>query len=153
KSFKPPHGWGTGTLKVDFSIVTMSVPPGTAKRTYMNEQDYYYIPDCDNAPVPVPQGGSAEVGDVPVDFSGPFTGYNCYDYDNGPACTMLFVAPEEHRLYEIYHGRIDSNDTFMAGCLAIWDTSKVYDVNGRGQQCTSADAAGFPIAPLLFTPE
>lgn len=23
--------------------------------------------------------------------------------------------------------------------------------NGRGQQCTSADDAGFPIAPLLFT--
>jgi len=24
-------------------------------------------------------------------------------------------------------------------------------VTGRGDQCTSADAAGFPIAPLLFT--
>jgi serine/threonine-protein kinase len=33
----------------------------------------------------------------------------------------------------------------------VWDTSRVYGDTGRGDQCTSADAAGFPIAPLLFT--
>src|SRR5262249_19627493 len=27
---------------------------------------------------------------------------------------------------------------------------RVYPASGRGEQCTSADAAGFPIAPLLF---
>jgi hypothetical protein len=41
--------------------------------------------------------------------------------------------------------------TFDGGCLAVWDTSRVYGPEGRGLQCTSADAAGFPIAPLLFT--
>jgi hypothetical protein len=41
--------------------------------------------------------------------------------------------------------------TFNGGCLAVWDTSRVYGPEGRGIQCTSADAAGFPIAPLLFT--
>jgi serine/threonine-protein kinase len=29
--------------------------------------------------------------------------------------------------------------------------SRVYPPSGRGEQCTSADAAGYPIAPLLFT--
>jgi serine/threonine-protein kinase len=43
--------------------------------------------------------------------------------------------------------------TFSVGCLALWDTSKVYDDHGRGDQCTSADAAGYPMAPLLFTAE
>ena len=32
----------------------------------------------------------------------------------------------------------------------MWDLNRVYSPSGRGDQCTSADAAGFPIAPLLF---
>ena len=41
-------------------------------------------------------------------------------------------------------------DTFYGGCLAVWDMNRVYGPEGRGVQCTSADAAGYPIAPLLF---
>jgi serine/threonine-protein kinase len=41
-------------------------------------------------------------------------------------------------------------DTFRGGCLAVWDMARVYPPSGRGEQCTSADAAGYPIAPLLF---
>jgi len=62
------------------------------------------------------------------------------------------LSRSEKRLYEVYHGTIDSSNTFRAGCLAIWDTS-TNSVDGRGQQCSSAAAAGFPIAPLLFTAE
>jgi hypothetical protein len=40
--------------------------------------------------------------------------------------------------------------TFYGGCLAVWDLTRVYGPRGRGEQCTSADAAGYPIAPLLF---
>ena len=29
--------------------------------------------------------------------------------------------------------------------------TRIYPQSGRGEQCTSADAAGFPIAPLLFS--
>ena len=39
-----------------------------------------------------------------------------------------------------------------ATCLVVWNTSHEYPSNGRGEGCTSADAAGFPIASLLFTP-
>jgi serine/threonine-protein kinase len=43
------------------------------------------------------------------------------------------------------------NGRFRGGCLAVWDMTRVYPPSGRGEQCTSADAAGYPIAPLLFT--
>ena len=32
----------------------------------------------------------------------------------------------------------------------MWDLRNTYRPSGRGEDCTSADAAGFPIAPLLF---
>ncbi|HEY6876845.1 MAG TPA: hypothetical protein VI299_02455, partial [Polyangiales bacterium] len=56
----------------------------------------------------------------------------------------------EKRLYEMWRANIMGN-TFRGGCAAIWDTSRVYGPEGRGEQCTSADAGGFPIAPLLFS--
>ena len=34
--------------------------------------------------------------------------------------------------------------------MAVWDLTRIYPPSGRGEGCTSADAAGFPIAPLLF---
>jgi serine/threonine-protein kinase len=151
---KPPNGWGTGVMKVDFSIVAVDVPSATKKRTYETVDGYYYIPDCDNAPVPAAPGGAVEeTYGTPTDFSGPFTAYNCFGFADGADCHMLFVSRSENRLYEIYHATIDPTDMFYGGCLALWDTSKVYGPDGRGQQCTSADAAGFPIAPLLFTAE
>jgi len=44
-----------------------------------------------------------------------------------------------------------TNGVFRGGCLAIWDLDRIYPPSGRGEQCTSADAAGLPITPLLFT--
>jgi serine/threonine-protein kinase len=44
-----------------------------------------------------------------------------------------------------------TNGVFRGGCLAIWNLDRIYPASGRGEQCTSADAAGLPIAPLLFT--
>ncbi len=55
------------------------------------------------------------------------------------------------RLYEMW--RADIRDTFRGGCLAVWDLSRDYGDEGRGVDCTSADAAGLPITPLLFTRE
>jgi serine/threonine-protein kinase len=50
-----------------------------------------------------------------------------------------------------------SGGTFTGGCMAVWDlkrdywTSRTPQGYGRGNQCTSADAAGFPVTDLLFT--
>jgi serine/threonine-protein kinase len=46
--------------------------------------------------------------------------------------------------------RANITSTFYGGCLAVWDGAKAYGDTLRGDQCTSADAAGFPIAPLLI---
>ena len=54
------------------------------------------------------------------------------------------------KLFEMW--RADIRDgRFNGGCLAVWDMTRVYPPSGRGEQCTSADAAGYPIAPLLFS--
>ena len=37
--------------------------------------------------------------------------------------------------------------------MAVWDLTKTYPDNLRGEGCTSADAGGFPITAMLFTPE
>src|SRR5205823_4725663 len=135
------------------SIIAVEVPPNTPKRTYQMANGFFYSPDCDTAPIPVPTGGALEQSyPSPVVFNSPFSGYSCAGFDKGDDCHMLFVARSENRLYEVYHATIDQNNAFKAGCLAIWDTSKV-DPNGRGQQCTGADAAGFPMSALLFTVE
>ncbi|MCY0986072.1 hypothetical protein OV203_02960 [Nannocystis sp. ILAH1] len=150
----PPNGWGTGTMRIDFSITAIDAPAGTEKRTYELDNDYYYSPDCDVAPIPLPPGGVVE--DYPQDIppADSFEGYDCSGYQDGADCHMIVVSRSEQRLYEVYHATVDAqSDQFTAGCLALWDTSKTYDLDGRGQQCTSADAAGFPIAPLLFSAE
>jgi serine/threonine-protein kinase len=151
--YKPPAGFGTGHFQVDFSIVALEVPAGTAKHGF-TENDAYSSPDCDTASVPLPAGGILE-GTVGVAATSSFAGYECAGFGDYDDCHLLLHAPGENRLYEIYRASVPGGDLgqFTGGCLAIWDTSKVYDSNGRGQQCTSADAAGFPISPLLFTAE
>ncbi len=144
-----PNGWVTGKLKIDFSIAAVNVPAGTAKRPYQIDNGFYYTPDCDKASVPLPAGGVVEDYPAPP-LTSAFSGYSCSGFAGGADCHMLLVARAEKRVYEIYHATVDSGGAFTAGCLAIWDTT-ASDPNGRGQQCTSADAAGFPISALLFS--
>jgi serine/threonine-protein kinase len=156
ESKAPPNGFGGagmaqqhGYFTVDLSIVTIDVPAGTPKRTYQTVAAFHASPDCDTAPIPVPMGGAVE------GYTGSLaglSGYQCSSFDQGGDCHMLFLSRSENRLYETYHATIVGS-TFSVGCLALWDTSKVYDDHGRGDQCTSADAAGYPMAPLLFTAE
>src|ERR1039458_4968545 len=49
-----------------------------------------------------------------------------------------------HTARSFADGVLSAND------LAVWDLNRIYPPSGRGDQCTSTDAAGFPIAPLLF---
>jgi serine/threonine-protein kinase len=130
-------GWGNGDrFQIDFSIDVLT-DDGSAPRTTFTPTGDFYDPDCDPAPVPLPPGGNIEGED----------GYECtMDGD----CHLIVWAPSASRLYEMWRANVVAG-TFMGGCLAVWDTSRTYPDEGRGDQCTSADAAGFPIAPLLFT--
>jgi hypothetical protein len=95
----------------------------------------FYTPDCDPAPVPIPSGGHLE-GE---------TGYDC---TSGGDCHLIVVAPTEHRIYEQWRADF-TGGSYRGGCLAIWNTALVPPAAGRGEQCTSADAGGFPISAML----
>jgi len=129
-------GFGAGRLQIDFSIEVLTATSDTPNRTFTKTADFYQ-PDCDDVPMPVPVGGALE-GE---------TGYQCTTDGD---CHLLVVDRRVNRLFEMWRANIVGN-TFKGGCLAAWDMTRVYPASGRGEQCTSADAAGFPITPLLFT--
>ncbi len=137
-SLRAAGGWGNGDrFQIDFSFDVLRVDGASpAKRTFTPTEDFYE-PDCDHVPMPVPPGGNLE-GEA---------GYEC---TNDGDCLLLVWAPDERKLYEMWRANLVGAN-FDGGCLAVWDTSGNYGPTGRGEQCTSADAAGFPIAPLLFT--
>lgn len=128
--------WGTGAMQIDFSIEVLHAPAGTTFQTFEPTEDFY-DPDCDNVPVPLPDGGALEGEE----------GYECV---NDGDCHLIIRSDSDQRLYEMWRANI-TGGTFYGGCLAAWDMTRVYGDQGRGDQCTSADAAGFPIAPLLFS--
>lgn len=129
-------GWGAGDrFRIDFSIDVLRAGESTPRRAFVTTPDFYH-PDCDHTPVPLPHGGNLEGED----------GYEC---TGGGDCHLLVLDEAAGELYEMY--RADMTSAFEGGCLAIWDLSRAYGETLRGDQCASADAAGFPIAPLLFT--
>jgi hypothetical protein len=129
-------GWGNGNkMQVDFDLDVLTANASTPKQSFTPTGDFF-SPDCDSSPVPVPAGGNLE-GE---------TGYECV---NDGDCHLLVFDPAGARLYEMWRANITT--TFQGGCLAVWNTGTSYTSTLRGDQCTSADAAGFPISPLLFT--
>jgi len=133
-------GWGNGgIMQIDFSIEVLDATSSTPRRAFTpkTDEEEFYTPDCDTAPFPVPTGGALE-GE---------TGYAC---ESDGDCHLIVVDRAEGRLYEMWRADIRGS-TFLGGCAAVWDMKRVYGPEGRGEQCSSADAAGFPIAPLLFS--
>jgi hypothetical protein len=135
-SLRAAGGWGNGDfMQIDFSFDVLEAAAGTPMRQFEPNGDFFE-PDCDLAEMPVPEGGNIE-GE---------SGYACTSDGD---CHLLVFDPAGGKLYEMY--RADLSSGFSGGCLAVWESSRTYDELLRGDQCTSADAAGFPIAPLLFT--
>ncbi len=130
-------GWGTGKMQIDFSIEVLEADANTPMRSF-TPTDEHWTPDCDIAKVPVPPNGALEEE----------SGYKCTQDGD---CHLIVVHRPTMKLYELYRVLEITETSFKSGCLAVWDMTRVYGEKGRGAQCTSADAAGFPIAPLLFT--
>ena len=76
-------------------------------------------------------------------------GLTC-DFAARQDCHLLVVDRDESKLYELYQATKEGDD-MTAGGLFVWDLDKEYPDTLRGEQCTSADAAGFPIAALTPT--
>ena len=137
-------GWGTGTFQIDFSITVLDADPGLQPRAFTPASGYY-TPDCDQTTVPVPPGGNIEGS----------SNYTC-NTPNGDCHLLVYQGA---RLYELYNTTIaggqSTGSPFTTICEVVWDLTHDYWQSGtpysRGDQCTSADAAGLPIAPLLVT--
>jgi hypothetical protein len=131
-------GWGGhGHLQVDFSIRVLQADAKTPMVPF-HPGDDFYMQDSDSIKsVPLPEGGGIESG----------AGYECNVSEND--CHLIVVDRSKNKLYEAYQATMQKN-AMTATFIGVWDLSRVYPPTGRGEQCTSADAAGFPIAPLLF---
>jgi serine/threonine-protein kinase len=135
-------GWGSGNFQIDFGITILHAGSSVVPRAF-TQAPGYYAPDCDLTPVPIPPGGNAEGS----------TNYAC-----GPGDCHVLVY-QGTRLYELYQANIAGGQAngspFTTICEVAWDLTHDYwqpaSPFSRGDQCTSADAAGMPIAPLLAT--
>ncbi|MDX1607271.1 MAG: hypothetical protein R3202_13850, partial [Candidatus Competibacterales bacterium] len=126
-------------MQIDFGLHVVHAEPETPLRELVGFPfGDYFLPDCEptGTPVPVPPGSAIEGR----------TGLSC---DNASADCHLLVV-QGNVLYELFAANAPDPDRIEAQCLAIWQLDVVYPPEGRGEHCTSADAAGFPIAPLLF---
>ncbi len=133
-------GFGFGRMQIDFSIMVLNAPIGAPTASVVEHVAYqdYYAPDCEpvGSTIPIPAGGAIEGS----------TNYSC---DNtSEDCHLLVV--QGNTLYEAYSANLLAGSQLEALCLARWQLDRVYPPAGRGEHCTSADAAGFPIAALLF---
>ena len=136
-------GWGNGNkLQIDFSIGLFFGNGSTPRQTITAPAGGYCYggPDCDAVPLPMPlpANGNTEGS----------ADYTC-DTSNGD-CHVLVVEQAQKKLYELYNAT-KAGTAFTALGSFVWDLTKAYPDNLRGDQCTSADAAGFPIAGLLAT--
>jgi serine/threonine-protein kinase len=135
-TLKAEGGWGNGNvMQIDYALDVLTATNATPMRTFTTTSDFF-SPDCDHVAVPIPAGGNIE------DESG----YAC---TTGGDCHLIVYQRDTKQLYEMWRANITST-TFYGGCLAVWNGMKTYTDVLRGDQCTSADAAGYPIAPLLF---
>lgn len=140
-NFKSIGGFGNANrLKIDFSIQVLKADATAPLRSFTKTANFYDT-ECDFTAIPIPAGGQVE--------GSPTKNYACMDAGD---CHLIVIHEPTNKLYESWVADISgAASTFTSGCLAVWDMNRVYPLNGRGDRCTSADAAGYPIAPLLFT--
>lgn len=139
-------GWGTGALQTDFSIPIFVADGNTRRMQVVGTDEYCYDgPDCDAVPAEMPVPANAHF-EGSTNLSCDTTGATAGQED----CHLLVVDRGRHQLYEIYHGGRSGEDLTAQGFFT-WDLTRKYPDTLRGDQCTSADAAGFPIAAMTPT--
>jgi hypothetical protein len=148
KALNTLGGWGAGRMQIDFSIPLFFGDGSTPRQTITSrtgERYCYGGPDCEAVPLqmPVPAGSYLEGS---ADYTCDTTGKT----DGQGDCHMLVVETAQKKLYELYNAT-KVGAAFTALGAFVWDLTKSYPDNERGDQCTSADAGGFPIAALLPT--
>ncbi|MFC5065222.1 hypothetical protein [Actinomycetospora atypica] len=135
-------GWGNGNvLQIDFAMPVLTADASTPRVPVTGAAEYCDGgPDCDPVPaeMPVPAGATTE--------GSPDLTCDAEEED----CHLLVADTAGRRLYEVYEGT-GSPEGLTVGGFFVWDLDRTYSDELRGPQCTSADAAGFPIAALTPT--
>jgi hypothetical protein len=130
-------GWGHGRMQIDFAVRVLQASPNTPEVRFRKGGDWMGADSDSISEIPLPPGGGIEGQ----------SGYQC-DIDQDD-CHLIVVDRGHSKLYEAYQANYTQN-VLSANFVAVWNLNRVYPPSGRGDQCTSADAAGLPIAPLLF---
>jgi serine/threonine-protein kinase len=143
--FAPGSGSGDTRIfdfQLDISFYVLHAGQSTTTRAIV-ENSGYYLPDCEAGgfEFPVPVGGG-------IEGTGPPPAYTCKASSND--CHLLVVNDDTHVLFEAYNVSKADATGVHALCGLSWDLTRVYPRYGRGEHCTSADAAGFPMAPLML---
>ena len=142
-------GWGSGNaLKIDQSMHVLHAAGNAPTVMVVAAPDGYTDPDCEplaslNSPTPIfplPAGGA-------IEGQTNYTCQNNFSLPNSEDCHLFVV--QGTKLFESYLSNVTAGH-LESGCVIVWDLQKVYPPQGRGEQCTSADGAGFPMASLLF---
>ncbi len=131
------HGaWGYGMrFQVDFSMRVLSADASTPRVPFHKGSTWFAADSDAVSSIPLPRNGGLE-------------GENDYHCGGGD-CHLIVADRSAQKLYEAWQANY-ANGALSATELTVWDLSRIYPPSGRGNQCTSADAAGLPIAPLLF---
>ncbi len=131
-------GWGhNNKVQVDFAIRVLQANASTPRVPFRKAPGFGAADSDVISTIPLPAGGGIEGQ----------TGYQCPGDDND--CHLIVVDRSQGKLYEVYHANYADGALSAIG-LAVWNLNRIYPPSGRGDQCSSTDAAGFPIAPLLF---
>lgn len=136
-------GWGAGAFKIDFSIDVYYSNSSSSTFTVNTSDPNWYSPDSD-----LPSTIPASSGTVGFESS---MGRTC---DNGD-CHYLVMDTPNNQLIEVYGAAVSGSNLGNNGygSIAVWPFNKSWPSNYRGDVCTSADAGGLAMAPMLFTAE
>jgi serine/threonine-protein kinase len=130
-------GWGYGRMQADLGLRVLKADAKTPYVLFRKAAGFYARDSDLPSTIPLPTGGGIEG----------MPGYQC-DIDQRD-CHLIVVDRDHGKLWEAYQANY-TDGALSANIVAVWDLNRVYPPSGRGDQCTSADAAGFPIAPLVF---
>lgn len=148
-------GWGLGRMQIDTSFVVLDAEASSPRVAPVVPDPGERYDSCDNdVAVPIPTGGRVE--GYP-DYVCP--GRSDGDYEGD--CHLLVVDHASSHLFESFSTSYVGGALYST-CVIDWDMTRdlwgappassgpLPTTWGIGRSCTSADAAGFPIAPLLF---
>jgi cellulose synthase/poly-beta-1,6-N-acetylglucosamine synthase-like glycosyltransferase len=131
-------GWGNNNrMQIDFSLRVLQADAATPFVPFRKGEQFYSQDSDLVTAFPLPAGGGIEGQ----------PGYQC-DTDQND-CHLIVVDRSHGKLYEAYQANY-ADGALTANGVVVWNLNRIYPASGRGDQCSSTDAAGFPIAPLLF---